>query len=125
MGKNYLIDTNVIVDAQMGNLPEKGLQFLSEIINQNFTISFITYIEVLGYKEVSQATEEFIALANVVDIDKPIIDACIGLRKQKNIKLPDAIIAATALVHGFTIISRNTKDFQNIKGLNCVNPYDL
>jgi toxin FitB len=111
MGKSYLIDTNVIVDAQMGNLPKKGLQFLSGIVNQNFIISFITYIEVMGYKEVSQATEEFIALANVVNIDKQIIDACIGLRKQKNIKLPDAIIAATALVHGFTIISRNTKDF--------------
>ncbi|WP_435357243.1 type II toxin-antitoxin system VapC family toxin [Emticicia sp. SJ17W-69] len=125
MGKSYLIDTNVIVDAQMGNLSEKGLQLLRDIINENFTISFITYIEVLGYKEVSQTTEDFINLANVIEINKPIIDACISLRKQKNIKLPDAIIAATALVHGLTIISRNTKDFQNIKSLNCVNPHDL
>lgn len=48
-----------------------------------------------------------------------------NLRKQKKIKLPDAIIAATVLVHGFTIIARNTKDFQHIAGLNYVNPHEL
>ncbi len=125
MGKKYLIDTNIIIDAQIGNLPEKGLQFLKNIINENFTVSFVTYIEVLGYKDVSQTTADFIALANVIEINKTIIDACIALRKQKNIKLPDAIIAATALAHDFIIISRNTKDFQNITGLGYVNPYEV
>jgi predicted nucleic acid-binding protein len=88
---------------------------LKDIINDDFTVSFVTYIEVLDYKDVSQTTVDFIALANVIEINKPIIDACINLRKQKNIKLPDAIIAATTLVNNLTIISRNTKDFQNIK----------
>ncbi|AUD03719.1 PIN domain-containing protein [Spirosoma pollinicola] len=54
-----------------------------------------------------------------------IIDACIGLRKNLKIKLPDAIIAATALVHGRTIIIRNTKDFQAIAGLTCINLHEL
>lgn len=125
MGQKYLIDTNVIIDSQMLRISEKGLHFLGSVINDNFIISFITYIEVLGYNDVTEDTQAFIALANVIEIDKEIIDTCINLRKQKKIKLPDAIIAATALVHNFTIISRNVKDFVNIEGLNYVNPYEL
>jgi predicted nucleic acid-binding protein len=125
MGTRYLIDTNVIIDAQSGVLSEKGMLFLKGVIDQDFTISFVTYIEVLGYKNVSKATEEFMALANVIETNKSIIDACIALRKQKKIKLPDAIIASTALAYGFTIISRNTKDFDDVEGLICINPYEV
>jgi predicted nucleic acid-binding protein len=125
MGKKFLINTNIIIDAQMKTIPEKGLFFLKNVINENFIISFITYIEVLGYKNIQQSTADFINLASVIEIDKSIIDNCVALRKQKNIKLPDAIIAATALVNNLTIISRNTKDFQNIKGLSYLNPHEL
>jgi toxin FitB len=121
----YLVDTNSIIDAQMGKIPEKGLQFLGNVINENFIISFITYIEVLGYKDVPQTTQDFMGLADVIEIDKAIIDACIELRKRKKIKLPDAIIAATALANNLTLISRNTKDFEDISGLTCINPYEL
>ena len=121
----YLVDTNSIIDAQMGKIPEKGSQFLGEIINENFTISFITYIEVLGYKDVPQTTQDFMELADVIEIDKAIINVCIELRKRKKIKLPDAIIAATALANNLILISRNTKDFEDISGLTCINPYEL
>jgi predicted nucleic acid-binding protein len=40
-------------------------------------------------------------------------------------KLPDAIISAPALVKKLTIITRNTKDFDKIKGLEVLNPYDI
>ncbi|PWK27408.1 hypothetical protein LV89_01721 [Arcicella aurantiaca] len=115
MGTRYLIDTNVIIDAQSGVLSEKGMLLLKGVIDKDFTISFVTYIEVLGYKNVSKATEEFMALANVIETNKSIIDTCVVLRKQKKIKFPDAIIASTALTYGFTIISRNTKDFADIE----------
>ena len=69
--------------------------------------------------------EEFIALANVIEIDKAIIDTTIALRKSRRIKLPDAIIAATAIVYGRGLITRNTADFNNIKGLTVVNPWDM
>lgn len=47
------------------------------------------------------------------------------MRQKQKIKLPDAIIAATALVNDFVIISRNTKDFKNIEGLEVINPYKI
>lgn len=125
MGQKFLIDTNSLIDAQMKKLPEKGLLFVADAINQDFTVSFITYIEFLGYKDATQATEDFIALADVIEINKTIIDACIALRKVHRIKVPDAIIAATALAYSYTLITNNESDFANIEGLHIVNPYKI
>jgi len=125
MGKKYLIDTNVLIDAQMGRLPNKGLDFLATVINENFIISFITLIEYLGYKAISKSSEEFISLADVIFIDSPIIQSCIDIRKNYNIKLPDAIIAATALVRGLILVTNNEKDFDPIHNLIILNPYSL
>lgn len=122
MEQKYLIDTNVLIGAQMNSLPEAGMKFMAEIIDKEFTVSFITYIEFLGYKGVTQETEDFIALANVLEINKEIIQTCINLRKSKVVKLPDAIVAATALVSDLTRTTRNVSDFKNIPGLKIINP---
>lgn len=125
MEQKYLIDTNVLICAQMNSLPEAGMEFLAKIIDKEFTVSFITYIEFLGYKDITQQTEDFIALANVLEINKEIIQICINLRKSKIIKLPDAIIAATALASNLTLTTRNVSDFKNIPGLKIINPWEL
>jgi toxin FitB len=120
-----LIDTNCLIDAQMNAIPANGLQFLKEIINANFTVSFISYIEFLGYKNITKTSEDFIALANVIEVDKAIINTCIAIRKQHSIKLSDAIIAATALTYNLTLLTSNTNDFKNIERLHVVNPWDV
>lgn len=125
MAAGYLIDTNVLIDAQMNRLPPKGSRSLADIIDEDFTVSFVTYIEFLGYINISKATKEFMALASVIEIDKDIIDTCIALRKSQSIKLPDAIIASTALSRGLSLITRNVEDFKKINGLKIVNLYDL
>jgi hypothetical protein len=125
MGKKYLIDTNTLIDAQMKKLPETGLKFLTDIINTDFTISFITYIEFLGYKDVTVASENLIALADVIEVNKTIIAICISIRKAKSIKLPDAIIAATALANNLVLLSRNTSDFKDIEGLQVIDLYKV
>jgi len=125
MGKKFLIDTNVLIDAQMGRLSENGLKFLLQTINENFIISFITLIEFLGYKDVANSSKEFISMADVLGIDNAIIQTCIDLRKNYTIKLPDAIIAATALTNNLTLITNNDKDFDKIQNLNIINPYSF
>ena len=47
----------------------------------------------------------------------------IELRKARKIKLPDAIIAATAIVHDLILVSRNDKDFAAIPSLRYSNPF--
>ena len=125
MGQKYIIDTNTVIDAQMNKLPDKGMEFIRNVINEDFTVSFVTYIEFLGYKDISQFSKDFIALANVLEINKSIIDTCIEIRKLQRIKLPDAIIAATALVYDLIVITRNASDFKNITGLQVIDPYSL
>ena len=57
-------------------------------------------------------------------LTEPIINRAIELRKSYKTKLPDAIIAATALVNDFTLVTRNVKDFDKIKGLAVINPHN-
>ena len=125
MGKGYLIDSNILVDTQTQKLPADGLSFVSRTMDDDFTISFISYIEYLGYKNATSLMEEFISLANVIEVNKAIIDATISIRKTHNIKLPDAIIAATAIVNKLILVTRNVSDFSNIKGLKVINPWKL
>ena len=124
MGSGFLIDTNILIDAQSRKMPEKALGYLAGIINVDFTVSFVSYIEFLGYKQATVAMEEFIGLANIIEINKAVMKATIELRKAHRIQLPDAIIAATAMVNGFTLVTRNISDFRNISGLKIVNPWD-
>lgn len=109
----------------MQMLPQTGNEYLADVIDTSFVVSFVSYIEFLGYPQVSVNMESFIKLAEVIEIDKEIIQQTITLRKIKKIKLPDAIIAATAIAHSFTLISRNTRDFKNIEGLDVINPHEL
>ena len=125
MEQKYLIDTNVLIDAQIGRLPDNGLNFLAKVINENFIVSFITFIEYLGYKDIEKSSEEFISLAEVIEIDKFIIQRCIDLRKNCKIKIPDAIIAATALTRNLILITNNEKDFLAIQELAVINLYSL
>jgi hypothetical protein len=53
------------------------MEFIKNVVNEDFTVSFVTYIEFLGYKDISQISKDFIALANVLEINKSIIDTCI------------------------------------------------
>jgi predicted nucleic acid-binding protein len=125
MGKRYLIDSNTLIDFQAKKLPANGQRFMSATIDEEFNISVISKIEVLGYPLVEQKTNDFVALANVFELDKNVADKTIELRRQHKIKLPDAIIAATALVSGLELVSHNISDFKNIAELNVIDLWNL
>ena len=55
-------------------------------------------------------------------LTKEIEKQTILIRKSNKIKLPDAIIAATAIVYNLTLVTRNIDDFKNISGLKIFNP---
>jgi predicted nucleic acid-binding protein len=128
MEQQYLIDSNAVIDYLAGNLPEKGMEFLNFIVNQIPIVSVITKIEVLGFpcnKEIEKLLESFFADSNIIKLSDDIVDETINIRRQYKIKTPDAIIAATARINSFIIITRNTKDFDTIDGLSLVNPFNL
>jgi predicted nucleic acid-binding protein len=63
--------------------------------------------------------------AFMFDLSEGVINVCINLRRLYKIKLPDAIIAATAIYHNLILITRNVKDFNRVNGLKSINPLDL
>ncbi len=127
MGQKYLIDSNAVIDFFNGTLPLNGKQLLNSI---SPAISVITQIELfcsnnINPQEILQL-QKFVSIAIVYNIiDEVIVTQAVNCRKSNKIKTPDAIIAATALVYGLTLITRNTNDFKNIDGLIIVNPHQL
>ncbi len=71
-----------------------------------------------------QLLADFIAATTVLGLDAPVVQQTIWLRQHHRVKLPDAIIAATALVHGLPVLTRNANDFKAFSGLLVVNPHE-
>jgi predicted nucleic acid-binding protein len=128
MGMNMLVDSNEIIDYVSNRIPEKSAKQLDIYFNSNFSVSIISKIEVLGFKtqeyELKQL-ESFIQLSSIVYIDEAVADKTIEIRRMKRIKLPDAIIAATALVLNCILLSHNSTDFNKIEGLQVLDPYSF
>jgi predicted nucleic acid-binding protein len=61
-------------------------------------------------------------LADTIPLSEVIVNQTIQIKKKHKIKIPDANIAATALVENLTILTRNIEDFESISGLKYKNP---
>ena len=126
--EQYLIDTNVVSDYLSASLPAAGIDFLDTVIDAIPNLSVISQIELLCWntdKTTTENVKNFITDSVILDISPDVIVHCVALRKGKKIKTPDAIIAATTLAYGYTLITNNEKDFANIKGLKLVNPHKM
>jgi len=117
MKNRYLLDTNIIIYFFNGITDDESLV---EILKESFNISIITKIEFLSWQklyddtELNQKAMEFILNATVYDVDEAVANQTIGYRQRHKIKTPDAIIGATAKVHGFEIVTNNIDDFKNL-----------
>jgi predicted nucleic acid-binding protein len=123
-----LIDTNIISDYFSTSLPASGLQFMDSVIDAVPRISVITQIELLCWKTDAikeQMVKDFISDSELLEITPDVILQCVKIRRNKKIKIPDAIIAATAMTNSYTLISNNDRDFKGIKGLKYINPYSI
>lgn len=123
----YLLDTNVIINFLEASLPENAMSEMKIIVDNRPQVSVITKMETLGFNFLSafeqESMETFINYSEVKNINNEIVNKTIELRKQKKISLPDAIIAATAIVNNFVLITRNVKDFSHIEEIKILNPF--
>ena len=112
-----------------GALPAAILPFLQSVLDIECNLSIITKIELLGWQFPSAEKEadatDFINASTIYGLTDDIANQTISIRKSVKIKLPDAVIAATALIHGLELISRNEADFKKIPGLVLVNPFAI
>jgi len=121
-GTNFLIDTNIIIylmqkKLKINDFAQKG---------SNLYISTVTYMEALGFPFQNREEETAITiLCDTLDrifLTEDIEKQVINIRKRHKIKLPDAIIAATAITYNLTLVTLNSSDFNKISGLRLWTP---
>jgi len=115
-----ILDSNVIIYLS------KRLIDIDTVISDNdeYAISVITYMEVLGYAFESKKEEKFIvdllALLHIKYLNSDIVQNVITIRKMQKIKLPDAIICATAISENAYLLTNDSR-LKTIKGLKVKN----
>ena len=123
MSGRILMDSNIIIYLSKGEL---NIEKLFDDTT-NYFISVITYMETLGFPfdtlREKQFVQHILSLFENIYIDKEITEKVIEIRQYKKIKIPDAIIAATAIVKGCDLMTKNCNDFKNIDSLNIINPF--
>lgn len=128
MGMKYLIDTNVAIGFLNNKLSLNGEHLLANILDDAPLLSVVTKIEMLRFLAPPQAYEtirEFVGDCTILGLEDIVVDRTVWVCRQKRIKLPDGIIAATALAHGLTLLTRNISDFKGIAGLELLDPWEV
>ena len=115
-GKEILVDTNILIYLLNGS------KTIEEILTgKKIYISFITELELLGFKNISAKQEKLLQnLLNdcvILPLNERIKINYISLRKTSSLKLADSIIAATALAVNITLFSAD-KQLKQIKELD-------
>lgn len=126
--QKYLIDTNAIIDFLAGKMPANGRNFLVELVDAIPQISVISKIELLGFQTTNDQYEilsGFVHDAKILGLSEAIVEKCLDLRKNHKIKLPDGIVAATALTCDLSLVTRKVSDFINIPNQVVINPHNL
>lgn len=106
-----LFDTNIVVDFLNG-VPEAR----DEIARyRQRSISIITWMEVMVGTDdtVAEATRAFLETFAIIPLETGTAVRAVELRREHRIKLPDAIVWASADFHSMLLVTRNTKDFSS------------
>lgn len=117
MRNNYLLDTNILIYYFNGILDDVRME---NILQTSFNISIITKIEFLSWQKLrddkilEKKANDFIKHATIFELSDKIADEVINIRQNYKIKTPDAIIGATALIHGLNLVTNNLDDFKHL-----------
>lgn len=129
MGVKYLWDTNTAIYYLQQQFPKNAEQFIDSILIESMpAISVITEIELRCWKTASDKDMEilksFIHDCTLYELEQDIKERTVTIRKESKIKLPDAIIAATALSHDLILVTRNSSDFTQLPAIKLINPFE-
>ena len=103
------------------------IEYYQRVINCQYACPVRTpagnYVSAIAEKGYEKA-KEFISFSKVIYLTKKIADRSIEIRREYKIKLPDAVIAATASSKNLTLVTRNDDDFKDIQYLEIYNPFE-
>lgn len=135
----YLLDTNVLSELRKQERAHPNVQAWSRSVDaQDLYLSAVTILEIeagvlsLARRDVKQAAvlrrwvDGFVLTAfvnRILPLDTEVARECARLHVPDRRPERDAMIAATAVVHRFVVVTRNVIDFQPM-GVNLLNPWD-
>lgn len=111
-----LVDSNTIIYLS------KNLVSIDDVFDDSgeYAVSVITYMEVLGFEFESNNERDFIekvfSCLEIIYIDEAIVDKVLHIKRANRIKLPDAIICATAIANNATLVTNDIR-LKGIEGL--------
>ena len=107
---DFLIDTDVFVDHLRG---AKELEPKAHRVHY----SVVTRAELFAGNTATEIVSVVLAPFREIDIGREIAERAGRLRRESGIRLPDALIAATAVEHKLSLFTRNRFDFDGVRGL--------
>lgn len=136
----YLLDTNVISELRKGTKAEARVnEWANGISSAHMFISAMTVLELeqgVLLKERKDSKQGAVlrswltshvlpAFADrILPIDTAVAQRCAKLHVPDPRSERDALIGATAIVHGMTLVTRNIQDFVHMEGINLLNPWE-
>jgi toxin FitB len=113
---DLLVDTDVFIDHLRGaRALQPGTRRLS--------YSVITRCELFAGTDGNEgAISVLLGALREIPVDRTVAERAGRLRRESSIRTPDALIAASALEHGLSLMTRNRRDFSGITGLKLVDP---
>ena len=117
-GNNLFLDINIILYLLNGD------QTLADLLDKKtWYLSFITELELLGFKQLDEAEEktirELLEQCMIIDINPPIKRKAIQIRRSTGLKLPDCNIASSAMYLDIPLITAD-KDFADVPGIELI-----
>lgn len=113
-----LVDSNILIDLLRGS--RRAIATLEPLLDRS--ISIVTWIELMSGPHQSESA--IIAVLNdfgLLPLTSEIAHAAAVVRREHRLKLPDAVIVATARVHDRVLLTRDRKD---LAGLDVFTPYE-
>ena len=107
---DLLVDTDVFIDHLRGAAELKPAK-------HRLHYSVITRAELFAGNTATNLAAQLLAPFREIGVDRDVAERAGRVAREFGLRLPDAIIAATALEHGLQLSSRNTKDFDRVRGL--------
>jgi predicted nucleic acid-binding protein len=124
---NFLLDTNIVLGFLKGWEPITS--FLQKHPQATMAVSQITRMELLGYPSITTeeetALKNFLSLVEILPISDAVSDQAIILRRKTSLKLPDALIAATAICFNLVLMTCDGDLLIPTERLQSINPLQL
>lgn len=122
-----VLDTNLLIYFLDEVDAPEAMARVEDAIRNGARFSVITRMEILGWRGHTESSRRharnLLDRLHEISLTSVVVDKVIEIRSASSMKLPDAIIAASALAEALPLMTRNTADFRSVAALSLIDPF--